>query len=128
MGYSERSAIERWQEQEASKSRELKSARTYLRRVAKLVASELPVSDVRVNRAGPAVSGEVTARYWRADGSRGVYVMVSADMRDHGILYRQITSADPFGASMAHPNLWAGSESDPSELAGMILSLARGAR
>ena len=50
-------------------------------RVLRAVARQLP-GDVRSNRAGPAVGGEVTLT------SEKLYVQMSADLREYGVLYR----------------------------------------
>lgn len=50
-------------------------------RVLRAVAQQLP-GDVRSNRGGPAVGGEVTLT------SEKLYVQMSADLREYGVLYR----------------------------------------
>jgi len=61
------------------KERFLRHAAALLREAGKHLSQRgLTRSDVRINRAGMAVSGEVTADYWNPDTLRGVWVEISA--------------------------------------------------
>jgi hypothetical protein len=120
----------------------LRDAAALLRETGKhLARHSLTQSDVRINRAGMAVSGEVTADFWNPEARRGVWVEISTTClsllsgRQDGvsILARWRTyKGDPIGRSKhrkrsAHqaegPNQWLSLEFDSQQLAAALLRI-----
>jgi hypothetical protein len=124
------------------KERFLRDAAALLRETGRLLARQgLTQSDVRINRAGMAVSGEASADYWNPNTMRGVWVGISTTClsllsgRKDGvsILSRwQTYKAKPAGRGKrrkrpAHqdegPNQWLSPEFDAEQLAAALLEI-----
>ncbi len=120
----------------------LRDAAALLRETAKqLTQHGLTQSDVRTNRAGVAVSGEVTADFWNPETGRGVWLAVSSaglsflSGRQDGvaILARWRTyKAKPTGRSKYQkrlsfqsegPNQWLSPDLDSQQLATALVKI-----
>jgi hypothetical protein len=120
----------------------LHDAAALLRETAKHLAPHgLSQADIRVNRAGSAVSGEVCADYWNPDTLRGVWVEIGTTCLAHlsgrqdgvSILARWRTyKAEPATRSRRKqrpaiksdgPNQWLSPEFNSLELAQALLKI-----
>ena len=77
---------------------------------------------IYINRAGPGVSGEVTAIYWKPNSDKGIYLQISPDLlNQYGILYRVCTRQDIYGCHSI--NTWAVKATAVGELVSKIKQL-----
>lgn len=120
----------------------LREAAALLRETGRHLAQHgLTQAEVRINRAGMAVSGEVTADFWNAEARRGVWVEISATCltllsgRQDGVstLARWRTyKPEPAGRSRQWkrsspqdegPNQWLSPAFDSQQLAAALLKI-----